>query len=91
LPFDFLNFYFPIVSAELNVGLLFIAGILTGIITGMFGLGGGFIVIPTLSFYGLPISLALTTSANQMIAGSLTAFITNTKNKNVDFKLVGQL
>lgn len=87
----FLDFYSPILGVHINILLLLLLGMLTGIITGMFSLGGGFIVIPMLSYYGVPMSIAVATSANQMIAGSLSAIIANIKHKTADFQLGGLL
>lgn len=91
MDFSFLEFYSPIFGVQVNVLVLLLLGVLTGIITGMFSLGGGFIVIPMLSYYGIPMNIAVATSANQMIAGSLAAVMANAKNKTADFKLGGLL
>lgn len=84
---DFFDIMLPLAGIQVNIIALLIIGVLTGILTGMFGLGGGFIVIPFLSMYNLPVSIAVATSANQMIAGAMCSFVANYRLKKVDFKL----
>jgi uncharacterized membrane protein YfcA len=84
---DFFDIILPIANVEINAALVLIIGIITGIITGLFGLGGGFIIIPFLTLYNLPIGVAVAASVNQMIAGTLSAFMANYHMKKVDLKL----
>lgn len=84
---DFFDIILPIANIQINAALLLAIGIVTGIITGLFGLGGGFIIVPFLSLYNLPIGIAIAASVNQMIAGTMSAFMANYHMKKVDLKL----
>ncbi len=74
-------------QTELNILALLAVGFLTGSVSGMFGLGGGLIVVPFLTFFGIPAVTAVVTSVNQMTAGTLASFITYAKMKRVDYKM----
>jgi uncharacterized protein len=62
-------------------------GVFVGIISGVFGVGGGFLITPFLIFMGVPPPVAVGTQANQIIASSLTGVLSHWKNGNVDFKI----
>jgi uncharacterized membrane protein YfcA len=66
---------------------LLVVGLVTGLVSGLFGLGGGFIVVPCLTFFGIPTATAVVTSVNQMTAGSLASFLTYARVKRVDYKM----
>lgn len=87
MSFDFFNVYFPIADVSLNVFAIVLIGLLTGCVSGLFGVGGGFVVVPFLSFFGVPTSVAIATSVNQMTAGSLSSVLTYSRMKRVDFML----
>lgn len=79
--------YLPI--AELPVNVLFIAGIgaAVGFLSGMFGIGGGFLLTPLLIFAGVPSTVAVATGVNPLIASSVTGTIEQWRRRNVDLKL----
>ena len=90
------SIYLPI--AEMPVNALFLLGLggVAGILSGMFGIGGGFLMTPILMFIGVPPPVAVATSANQIIAASFSGFIAHWRKQNVDilmgnFLLVGGL
>jgi len=82
-----LQIYLPI--AEMSVSVLLILGLggITGILSGMFGVGGGFLMTPFLMFIGVPPPVAVATSANQIVAASVSGFMGHYHRKNVDFKM----
>lgn len=82
-----IDIYLPI--ADLRVDLFFILaiGLATGILSGLFGLGGGLISVPMLTLLGIPPQTAVITATNQMTAGTLSACIAYARRKKVDFKL----
>ncbi len=84
---DVLNIYLPIAEVTVNIALVIALGIFTGIISGIFGLGGGIIVVPFITMFGIPVTAAVATSIGQMIAGSLASFLTYSKMGKVDYKL----
>ncbi len=86
-----MNIYLPI--AEISVNLFVILGLggLAGILSGMFGVGGGFLLTPLLIFIGVPPTVSVATSANQIIASSVSGFVAHWRRENVDFKMGGFL
>ncbi|HCR85676.1 MAG TPA: permease [Alphaproteobacteria bacterium] len=82
-----MTIYLPIAEIPINIFLLFFVGGVGGILAGMFGIGGGFLITPILIFLGVPPSVAVATSANQIIASSVTGFMGHWYKKNVDIKL----
>lgn len=82
-----MHVYLPI--AEMSVNLWFILGLggVTGILSGMFGVGGGFLLTPFLIFIGVPPSVSVSTVANQIIASSISGLQAHVRRGNVDFKM----
>jgi len=79
--------YLPI--AELSVNLLVIVGIgaAVGFLSGMFGVGGGFLITPLLIFMGIPPSVAVATGVNQIVGASVAGAVTQWRLGNVDLKM----
>lgn len=82
-----MTIYLPIAEIPINIFLLFFVGGIGGLLAGMFGIGGGFLITPILIFLGVPPSVAVATSSNQIIASSVTGFISQWYKKNVDMKM----
>ncbi len=82
-----MNVYLPIAELSVNIFLLLGLGAGTGVLAGMFGVGGGFLMTPLLIFIGVSPSVAVATAANQIIASSVSGFIAHTRRGNVDFKI----
>jgi len=62
-------------------------GGVVGILSGMFGVGGGFLMTPLLIFYGIPPIVAVATEANQIVASSISGAFAHWRRKAVDFKM----
>nr|WP_210302586.1 sulfite exporter TauE/SafE family protein [Bartonella doshiae] len=62
-------------------------GVVAGFFSGLFGIGGGFLITPLLIFYNIPPAIAVGTGANQMIASSVTGAITHFRRRTLDIKL----
>jgi uncharacterized membrane protein YfcA len=79
--------YLPI--AELSVNMLIILGMgaAVGFLSGMFGVGGGFLITPLLIFYNIPPVVAVATGANQVVASSISGAITHFRRGTIDIKL----
>ncbi len=79
--------YLPIAELPLNIFLLLALGGLGGILAGMFGIGGGFLLTPLLIFLGVPPPVAVASATNQIIASSVSGFLAHWKRDNVDIKM----
>ena len=77
----------PIAEVSVNVFLLFGIGGLVGVLSGMFGVGGGVLITPLLFFVGIPPAVAVATSANQIVASSVSAVLAHLRRKTVDLKM----
>jgi uncharacterized membrane protein YfcA len=79
--------YLPIAEMSVNVLVLLAMGAAVGFLSGMFGVGGGFLITPLLIFYNIPPAIAVATGANQVIASSFSGALAHFKRGTLDFKL----
>lgn len=79
--------YLPIAEVSINAFLLLGLGGLVGVLSGMFGVGGGFLMTPLLFFIGIPPTVAVATEANQIVASSFSGVLAHLRRKTVDFKI----
>ena len=86
-----MQIYLPIAEVSVNMFLLLGIGGLVGILSGMFGVGGGFLITPLLFFVGIPPAVAVATSANQIVARSVSGLMAHVKRRGVDFIMGGVL
>ncbi|WP_292292758.1 sulfite exporter TauE/SafE family protein [Marivita sp.] len=82
-----MQIYLPIAEVSVNAFLLLGLGGLVGLLSGMFGVGGGFLITPLLFFIGIPPAVAVATSANQIVAASFSALLPHVRRRNVDFRM----
>ena len=82
-----MQIYLPIAEVSVNAFLLLGLGGLVGILSGMFGVGGGFLLTPMLFFIGIPPAVAVATEANQIVASSFSGVLAHFKRKTVDLKM----
>ncbi|MDQ7072010.1 MAG: sulfite exporter TauE/SafE family protein [Rhodobacterales bacterium] len=82
-----MQIYLPIAEVSANFLLLVGLGGMVGILSGMFGVGGGFILTPLLFFIGIPPSVAVATGAIQVVASSLSGVLAHFKRGTVDIKM----
>jgi uncharacterized protein len=82
-----LGIYLPIAELSVNMFVLLAMGAAVGFLSGMFGVGGGFLITPLLIFYNIPPAVAVATGANQVIASSFSGALAHYKRKAIDFKL----
>lgn len=82
-----MDIYLPI--ANLSVNGLFIVGLggIVGFLSGMFGVGGGFLTTPLLIFYGIPPTVAAASSASQVTGASVSGVIAHNRRKGVDYQM----
>jgi uncharacterized protein len=79
--------YLPIAEMSVNALVVLIMGGLVGFLSGMFGVGGGFLMTPLLIFIGVPPAVAVGTQANQLVAASVSGVLAHWRRKNVDVKM----
>jgi uncharacterized protein len=82
-----MNVYLPIAEMSINAFLLAGMGAAVGFLSGLFGVGGGFLMTPLLIFAGIPTAVAVGTEAAQIVASSVSGALTHWRRKNVDLKM----
>jgi uncharacterized protein len=85
------DIYLPIAEVSVNAPLLVALGALVGFVSGLFGIGGGFLMTPVLVFLGIPPAVAVASEANHVAASSTSSVISYTRRKAVDFRMGGVL
>ena len=79
--------YLPIAEVSVNGYLLLGLGGIVGLLSGMFGVGGGFLITPLLFFIGVPPAVAVATGANQIVASSFSAVLAHFRRRTVDLTM----
>ena len=82
-----MNVYLPIAEVSVNVFVLMGMGAIVGAMSGLFGVGGGFLMTPLLMFFGIPPAVAVATEANQIVASSVSGAMAHWRRGNVDFMM----
>ncbi len=82
-----MQIYLPIAEMSVNALLLLGLGGGVGFLSGMFGVGGGFLMTPLLIFNGIPPAVAVATEANQVVAASVSGALAHWRRRNVDVKM----
>ena len=82
-----MDIYLPIAEMAVNVFVILGLGGLVGFLSGLFGIGGGFLTTPLLIFIGIPPAVAVASGANQIVAPSVTAVLAHWRRGNVDVKM----
>jgi uncharacterized membrane protein YfcA len=82
-----MQIYLPIAEVSVNAFLLLGLGGLVGVLSGMFGVGGGFLMTPLLFFIGIPPAVAVATEANQIVASSFSGVLAHLRRKTVDIRM----
>ena len=79
--------YLPIAEMSVDIFQLLGMGGMIGFLSGMFGVGGGFLMTPLLFFIGIPPAVAVATEANQIVASSFSGVLAHFKRRTVDLKM----
>ena len=82
-----MQIYLPIAEVSVNAFLLLGLGGIVGILSGMFGVGGGFLMTPLLFFIGIPPPVAVATEAVQIVASSSSGVLAHLRRKTVDLRM----
>ncbi|MEZ7813390.1 MAG: sulfite exporter TauE/SafE family protein [Paracoccaceae bacterium] len=82
-----MQIFLPIAELSVNAFLLLGIGGAVGFLSGMFGVGGGFLITPLLFFIGIPPAVAVATGANQVVASSISGVLAQMRRRGVDFRM----
>ena len=82
-----MNFYLPIAEISINIYVLLSLGVGIGFISGLFGIGGGFISSPLLILVGVPPAVAVGSTTVQVFASTSTGVINHYQKKNIDYQM----
>jgi uncharacterized membrane protein YfcA len=82
-----MQIYLPIAEISVNIFLILGMGGGVGFLSGLFGVGGGFLMTPLLIFIGIPPAVAVATEANQIVASSVSGVLAHWRRGNVDLKM----
>jgi uncharacterized protein len=82
-----MQLYLPIAEVSVNAFVILGLGGIVGFLSGMFGVGGGFLITPLLFFIGVPPAVAVATGANQVVASSVSGVLAQMRRKAVDFHM----
>ncbi len=83
--------YLPIAELSMNIFLVIGMGAVVGFLSGMFGVGGGFLMTPLLIFMGIPPAVAVATESNEITAASVSGVLAHWRRQGVDVKMGGVL
>ena len=82
-----MDIYLPIAGQSVNALLMVLLGFLVGVLSGMFGVGGGFLTTPLLMFYGIPPTVAVASAATQITGASVSGVMVHMRRGGVDLKM----
>jgi len=86
-----MDVYLPIANLSVNGLVIVLLGGLTGLLSGMFGVGGGFLTTPLLIFYGIPPTVAAASAASQVTGASVSGVFAHSRRGGVDYQMGGVL
>jgi uncharacterized membrane protein YfcA len=84
-----MDIYLPIAGQSVNALFMVALGFLVGVLSGMFGVGGGFLTTPLLIFYGIPPTVAVASAATQITGASVSGVMVHMRRGGVDLKMGG--
>jgi uncharacterized membrane protein YfcA len=84
---NFMYLYLPVALTSINILIPVGLGLVVGLLSGLFGVGGGFLMTPLLIMFGIPATVAAATDSNQIVAASTSGTYAHWKVGNVDFKM----
>src|SRR6059058_286868 len=84
-----MDIYLPIAGQSVNAPFIIVLGFLVGLLSGMFGVGGGFLTTPLLIFYGIPPTVAVASATTQITGASVSGVMVHMRRGGVDLKMGG--
>ncbi len=85
--FEMLHMYLPIAGNSVNILIILGLGGFVGLLSGIFGVGGGFLMTPLLIMFGIPPTVAAASDSNQIVGASTSGTLAHWRLGNVDFKM----
>src|SRR5919199_5578495 len=82
-----MDIYLPIAGQSVNALVIIVLGFVVGLLSGMFGVGGGFLTTPLLIFYGIPPTAAVASSSTQITGASVSGVMVHMRRGGVDLKM----
>jgi uncharacterized membrane protein YfcA len=82
-----MDIYLPIAGLSVNALVIVALGGVVGLLTGMIGVGGGFLTTPILIFFGIPPAVAVASSTTQITGTSISGVLAHTRRKGVDYRM----
>jgi uncharacterized protein len=84
-----MDVYLPIAGLSVNALVIIALGGIVGLLTGMIGVGGGFLTTPILIFYGIPPAVAVASATTQITGTSVSGVLAHRRRKGVDYRMGG--
>src|SRR6201996_3613259 len=84
-----MEIYLPIAEMSVQWIVILGMGLVVGFLSGLFGVGGGFLLTPLLVFYGIPSGIAVATTLSHITASSVSGAIAQWRKRAIDFKMAG--
>ena len=82
-----MDLYLPIANLSVNALVIVALGLVVGLLTGMIGVGGGFLTTPILIFYGIPPAVAVASATTQITGTSVSGVLAHRRRKGVDYRM----
>ena len=82
-----MDVYLPIANLSVNGLVIVLLGALTGVLSGLFGVGGGFLTTPLLIFYGVPPTVAAASASTQVTGASVSGVLAHNRRGGVDYRM----
>ena len=82
-----MDIYLPIAGQSVNALFIVALGLLVGVLSGMFGVGGGFLTTPLLIFYGVPPTVSAASAASQVTGASVSGVFAHSRRNGVDYQM----
>jgi uncharacterized membrane protein YfcA len=84
-----MHIYLPIAGEAVNAVFIVVLGFVVGLLSGMFGVGGGFLTTPLLIFYGIPPTVAVASATTQITGASVSGAMAHMRRGGADLKMAG--
>ena len=82
-----MEFFLPVAQVQVSISIILILSLIIGFISGLFGIGGGFLMTPVLIFLGIPPAFAVANEANNILGTSVSGALTHWFRRTLDYKM----